>query len=278
MAVVRAAERYLAERSVDAPRLSAELLTAHVLDVSRLELYMLHDRPMSEAERVRLRPLVGERGRGVPVAYLLEEWDFCGLTFHVTPAVLVPRPETEELVELAAERCPQGGRCADLGTGSGAIAIALALRRPDVAMTATERSPEAAALARRNAERHGVAERVHVLEGSWWEPLTGPPFDVVLCNPPYIDPSRDDLVEPEVRAFEPAEALFAAPGDPASAYREVLADAPSRLAPQAWLIFETGVEAATPAEELLRQAPFLDDVELRPDLAGQPRYLLARAR
>ncbi len=275
--VVRAAEHYLRQRGVDAPRLSAELLAAHVLGMTRLELYLAHDRPMSAPERDRLRPLVGGRGQSRPLAYLLGEWEFCGLRLEVNEAVLVPRPETEHLVELAVERAPHGGRCIEIGTGSGAIAVALAARRGDVAVVASEVSAAAAAVARRNVSRHGLTARVTVVEGSFWTPLAAhAPFDLLVSNPPYVDPARDDLLAPAVRRFEPHVALFTAPGDPASAYRAIVAGAAAHLAAGAWLLFETGVEAAAPALAVLSAAHFLEEVALAQDMAGLPRYLVAR--
>lgn len=275
--ILRAAEHYLRERRIDAPRRSAELLMARLLGMSRLELYLAHDRPLTEPERATLRRLVAERGRGVPLAHLLGDWDFLGLCLRVDASVLIPRSETEHLAELAIASAPRGARCLDLGTGSGAIAIALGVQRRDVTVVATDVSPAAAAVARENVTRHGVEERVRVVEGSYWEPLRDEaPFDVLVSNPPYVDPDRADLLAPDVRAFEPHVALFTAPGDPVSAYRAILRGVPTGLQRGALLLMETGVGAAEPALALLRAAPFLTEVELRPDLAGLPRYLIAR--
>ena len=167
----------------------------------------------------------------------------------------------------------------DLGTGSGAIVTALLVHRPDLTAVASEVSGPAAVVARRNVERHGLSERVEVVEGRFWDPLRPrAPFDLLMCNPPYVDPAQPDLLAPDVRDFEPHVALFTEPGDPTSAYRAVLAGVPDCLSPRAWILMETGVGAAEPALALLRDAPFLGDVELREDLAGLPRYLLARLR
>lgn len=249
---------------------------AQVLCLGRLELYLAHDRPVSEEERVRLRELVGGRGRAIPLAQLLGEWSFRGATVKVTPDVLVPRPETEFLVDLALERAPKSARCVELGTGSGAIAITMALEREDLQVDAVEICPRAAAVARDNVETHGVGDRVRVHVGSWWEPLVGhDPFDLLISNPPYVDPHREDLLAPEVRAHEPAVALFTRAGDPASAYKEILAGVSGHLRPGAGLALETGVEAAEPALALFEQAACLEDVALTEDLSGLPRYLSA---
>lgn len=277
--MLAAATGYLRERGVEAPRLSAELLLAHVLGMGRLDLYLSHDRPLSEEERARLRPLVAERGRGVSVAHLIGEIDFAGVRLKTPRGLLVPRPETEQLVEWAAEMAPRRGRCVDLGTGTGAIAVALAVRRPDLEIDAVDIEELAVRVAVQNACRCGVSDRVHVRQGVWWEPLQGlGPYDLLVANPPYVDPQRADLLAPEVAAHEPARALFTAPGDPTSCYAEILAGLDGMLAPGAPVLLETGLEAAAPARELLASHPGLVDVELRRDLAGLPRYLVARAR
>ncbi len=279
LGVLRAAEGYLAGRRVDAPRYSAELLLGAVLGLPRLQLYLAHDRPLAEAERAALRPLVARRATGVPLAYLLGEWDFRDLTLYVDEAVLVPRPETEGLVERAVAGLPGSAHCAEIGTGSGAIAVALASERDDVTVAASDVSAAALAVARRNVERHRLADRVRLYEGADWQPLTPHgPFDALISNPPYVDPERTDLLAPEVAAHEPAVALYTRPGEPASAYAALIAGAEHALRPGGWLWLETGVGAAEPALALLRAAPFLTDATLEYDAAGLPRYLSARRR
>ncbi|GAB4150096.1 MAG: peptide chain release factor N(5)-glutamine methyltransferase [Planctomycetota bacterium] len=274
--VLKASEAWLEKRGVDAPRRSAELLLGHVLGLDRLHLYLAHDRPMSGPERDRMRALLRRRGAHEPVAYLIGSWSFFGLDLEVAPAVLVPRPETEMLVELAFERIPEGGRVVDLGTGSGAIALAIAARRPDAKVLATDISEEALRIARSNAARLGLA--VTFREGSWWEACAGEWFDVVVSNPPYVDPSRPDLLGSGVAEFEPSLALFTPSGDPAASYRALIAGLPSHLVAGGSALFETGVGAAEAALEAMRRAPFLGDVEVRSDPAGLPRVLLARMR
>lgn len=276
LGVLRAAEDYLTARAVDAPRLSVELLIAHVLGMTRLQLYLAHDRPLSETERARLRTMVAERGRGVPIAYIIGVDEFFGLPLTITPDVLVPRPETEGLVELAVGLAPTSARCVDLGTGSGAIAVALAHARRDVTVIAIDDSEAAVAVARRNVERHGLGARVDVRCGSWWQPLRDePPFDLLVSNPPYVDRERPELLAPDVAGHEPHHALFAE-GGAVGAYRTILDGAAAHLRAGAVLLFETGVDTAERALAVLRGAPFLAGVEMRRDLAGLPRYLLAR--
>ncbi len=279
LGVLKVAEHYLAERGVDAPRRSMELLMGRVLGVDRLQLYLQHDRPLAEAEKQQLRDLVSRRARHEPVAYLLGDWEFFGHSLRVTPAVLVPRPETEGLVERALRDAPPNARCVDLGTGSGAIAVALALARPDVEVWATDRSEAAVAVAKGNIAEHDLADRVHSLVGSYWDPLADlSPFDALVCNPPYVDPAQPDLLADDVRRYEPAEALFCEPGNPVSAYASILAGASDHLRRGAVLWFETGVGASAAALAALRQTAWLTNVVLENDLAGLPRYLGAVVR
>jgi release factor glutamine methyltransferase len=277
LGVLAAAEGYLARRGVDAPRRSVELLMGRVLGLDRLALYLAHDRPLSESELARMRELVVRRARHEPLAYLLGDHEFHGHLLEVTPDVLIPRPETEGLVDLAIAAAPSGARCVDLGTGSGAIAIALALARTDVSVVAVDASREALAVAQRNVARHGLSARVRLVHGSYWEPLAGEaPFDLLVGNPPYVDPSRRELVADDVARYEPGVALWTPPGRPAAAYEAIVGGLVGRLAPGAPVLLETGVGAAEPALDVLRASPFLVDVDLRPDLAGSPRYLVAR--
>ncbi|MHC4077287.1 MAG: N5-glutamine methyltransferase family protein, partial [Planctomycetota bacterium] len=219
--MLRAAEQYLEERGVDAPRLSVEWMLAEVLERDRLQVYLAHDRPLTEAERARLREMVARRARHEPLAYILGHWEFMGHELGITPDVLVPRPETEHLAELAAELTPRDGLVADLGTGSGCIAIAVALGRRDLRLIATDVSGKALALARQNARAHGVEDRIRFLAGSFAEPLRDlvrkddpddpdEPHELIDClvsNPPYVDPRRTDLYDLELAEHEPRMAL-----------------------------------------------------------------------
>lgn len=277
LSVLRGAAGWLAQRGVEAPQRSAELLLGKVLGKTRLELYLEHDRPLGPRERDAMRALVARRGAGEPVAYLLGSWSFRGLELAVGPDVLVPRPETEELVDEALARLGGGAAAIDVGTGSGAIAIALAVERPALRVVATDVSEAALAIARRNAAAHGVAARVEFACGSWWQAVPASArFDLVVSNPPYIDPAATIGLAPDVRRHEPALALFAAAGDPVSCYRAIAAGLAAHLAPGGWFVAETGLGAAEAARDLLRAQPFLRDVQLRPDLAGAPRFLLAQ--
>ena len=277
MTVLRGAEEWLARRDIEAPKRSAELLLGRVLGIGRLQLYLEHDRPLSPDERASMRELIARRGRGEPVAHLLGSWSFRGLDLEVGPAVLVPRPETEELVDVALQRLGDGATAVDLGTGSGAIAIALAVERPGLRVTATDASRNALAVAETNATFHGVVDRLQLCHGSWWQAVPDDArFGLVVSNPPYIDPARPDGLAEDVRRFEPPLALFSSPGDPASCYRDIIAGLETHLSSGGWFVAETGGAAAEPARAALAAQSFLTDVGLDADLAGKPRFLSAR--
>lgn len=277
LSVLRGAEAWLARRGIDAPKRSAELLLGKVLGLTRLQLYLAHDRPLAPAERAAMRELLVRRGDSVPVAHLLGTWSFRGLELVVGPAVLIPRPETEELVDLVLERAPHGGAVIDLGTGSGAIAIAIAVARPDLQVLAVDCSEAALAIAAANVQRHGLEARVELRHGSWWEPV--PPeatFDVVVSNPPYIDPNEPAGLADDVRRYEPGLALFSAPGDVLSCYRAIAGPLAQRLRPGGSIVCETGLGAAQPGLAWLGSLEYLQGVQLLSDLAGAERFLVAR--
>jgi len=224
--VLKRATGHLQKHGSTSPRLDAELLLAHALGIRRLDLYMQFDRPMSEVDLGRYRNLTARRARGEPVAYLLVHKEFMALDFEVTPAVLVPNPDTEVLVQraVAIAREAKGVRAADVGTGSGCIAVALAHYAPGVEVWAGDVSAEALEVAARNVAKHGLAERVHLVCGDLLDPIPGE-LDLVCANLPYVDASA--ALPPEVRA-QPASALFAGAGGAQLVTRLLLA-APGRL-------------------------------------------------
>jgi release factor glutamine methyltransferase len=277
LGVLRAAEKFLRAKGSPSARLDAELILASVLARDRLGLYLVFDRPMDAAELQRSRELVARRARGEPVAYLLGHREFFGLRIEVTPDVLIPRPETEHLVEQAIALLPQGARALDLGTGSGAIAVALAAKRPDVTVLATDVSAAALGVAQRNAAAAGVTDRVAFRQGSWWEAVpVGEAFDLVVSNPPYVDLERPELLADAVRRYEPALALFGPRGDALGAYRAIAAGVQAALRPDGLLLLEVGVDTAAGVVRLLETAG-LRSVAVVPDLAGLPRVVSARA-
>jgi release factor glutamine methyltransferase len=204
--VLRGATEYLAARGVEHPRLDAERLLARALGLTRMELYTQHDRPLTESERASARVLVQRRGRREPLAYVLGDWDFRRLTLKTDARALVPRPETEIVVErcLALIAVVEAPRVVDVGTGTGAIALALKHERPNARVTATDISAPALELARENARRNEL--EVDFVETDLLAGLVGP-FDLVVSNPPYVRPGELDELQPEVRDWEPREAL-----------------------------------------------------------------------
>jgi release factor glutamine methyltransferase len=262
---------------IESARLDAECLLAHALGVGRMRLYLDFDKPVSEAERGVFRELVRRRAsERVPVAQLLGRREFWSLSLLVTPAVLVPRPETETLVAAALELLPAGKGAAsvlDVGTGSGAVALAIASERPAARITATDVSPAALEIARKNADEHGMAERIRLLEGDAFDPVAGETFDLVVSNPPYVAETQRATLPPEL-AHEPEEALFAGP-DGLRVLRRLVDGAAGALAAGGGLALELAPEQASRVAGWCREAGLLDVRTLR-DLAGRPRVVAAR--
>jgi release factor glutamine methyltransferase len=278
--VLRKATDFFRARGLESARLDAEVLLAHGLRIKRLDLYLQHDRPLGEAELMPLRDLVRERGRGVPVAYLTGEKEFFALPFRVTKDVLVPRPETEGLVEAAMDALNgvANARFADVGTGSGCVAVALLKEQPDASAFATDVSESALVVARENATRHGVAERFDARHGPVLSPLRGDPafgrLDAVLSNPPYIvhgDPTLDRAVA----EHEPAVALYVEGDDPLSLAAAVATESLAALAPGGFLGIEIGADSGDRARALLERLGY-SDVSVRLDGAGIPRIACGR--
>ncbi|MEW6582055.1 MAG: peptide chain release factor N(5)-glutamine methyltransferase, partial [Actinomycetota bacterium] len=246
--LVRRTAGWLGERGSPSPRLDAEILLAHVLGVERLALYTDHERPLTRDELDAYRDLVRRRGRREPVAYLTGQRAFRTLDLHVTPAVLVPRPETELLVEWALQVAPCGGTVLDWGTGSGAVALAVAAERPDLAVTAVERSAEALEVARGNGARLGLDVEWTLSDG--FAGVAGRRFDVVAANPPYLSQADLEAAPPEL-AFEPRDALVSGPTG-LEAVAALTAAAPAHLRPGGWLLVEVGAGQADAAAGLMR--------------------------
>ncbi|MGB9990309.1 peptide chain release factor N(5)-glutamine methyltransferase [Pseudoduganella rhizocola] len=248
------------------------LLVCHALGLSRTALITQSERVLNEEESFRVSELLQRRLDGEPVAYILGQREFYGLPFEVGPAVLIPRPETELLVELALERLPPKGRVLDMGTGSGAIAVALAHTRPDAQVSALDVSKDALATAARNAASNGAT--VRFLESSWYAAVGSEQFDLIVSNPPYIAAGDRHLSEGDLR-FEPAGALTDH-ADGLSALRAIIAGAARHLPPQGWLLMEHGYDQPQAVRELLAQAGF-SEVQSWADLAGIERVSGGRA-
>lgn len=259
----------------DTAQIDAELLLGAALGATRAGLYAWPERVLSPSEQSRFESLLERRILGEPVAYILGEREFWSLRLRVTPVVLIPRPETELLVETAlslpqAEAGAGPLRVADLGTGSGAIALALASERPHWQIVATDQSAAALQVASDNAIGLGI-HNVSFRQGSWCEALPEGLFDILVSNPPYIDSQDAHLTQGDLR-FEPVSAL-AAPGQGLDDLRAICRAAPRHLAPDGWLLLEHGFEQGEKVAQLLTEAGFIG-VRTLPDLAGLPRVTL----
>lgn len=262
--MLKRAAGYLADRGCDSPRLDAEVLLADVLGVERIVLYTDHERPLTATETDGYRAFISRRAAREPVAYIVGRRGFRRIELSVSSSVLVPRPETELLVEWATEVAPQGGTILDWGTGSGAIALALRDERPDLVVSGADRSAAALDVARSN-DRDDHVEWVH---SDGFGAFAGRRFDVVVANPPYLTDHELVSAAPEL-GFEPPEALVSGPSG-YEAYEVIARDAPGHLRPGGWLLAEVGLGQAEHVAELLAAAGF-GDIATRPDLAGIPR-------
>jgi release factor glutamine methyltransferase len=278
--LVAKAAPYLARHGSDTPRLDAELLLAEALGCSRMEVYLQFERPLSDTERDRFRELLRRRAAGEPVAYIRGRKEFMSLEFLVSPAVLVPRPETEVLVEeglsrlsTALDRGVATPWVLDVGTGSGAIVISLLAQSPGTRAVGTDISAAALDVARANAARLGVGDRVEWLEADL---ATGVDrrFDLLTANLPYVDPAWEDGVTPDVAASEPGQALFAADGGLELVSR-LLGELPRLLRPGASALLEVDPRNAG---EALRRAQAVGAASLVQDLAGRDRVLVVASR
>lgn len=233
---------FFSKKSIDTSRVDAELLLAFVLGCGRLDLFLKYDRELSVQEIDLLRSLSIRRARREPLQYIVGDVDFYGQHLEVTPAVLIPRPETEELVyqlhQYLQEHPTNNGL--DLGTGSGNIAIALTALIENLRMTAVDQSKEALAVAQRNAAKNQVEGRINFVQSFWFETLQGQTFDFIISNPPYLTEEELKEAQPEVRLYEPHSALVAKDNGLAD-LRHILENAPSFLNPGGFVVFETGL-------------------------------------
>jgi release factor glutamine methyltransferase len=275
---------FFTRKSVDAPRLSAELLLGHVLGVPRIRLYTDYDRTLSDPDRAKLRELVVRAGEHEPIAYLTGKGYFFNLEFDVSRDVLIPRPDTETLVENVIQTARrqlirESPRILDLCTGSGCVAAAIATGLKNAVVLATEISPRAAAVARGNIERLGLAGRVTVLEGDLFEPLLNivdpQPFDVIVSNPPYIASGQMASLDRSVRDYEPAQALDGGP-DGLTIHRRILQEGLARLNPGGRIFLEIAFDQGKTATEVAGGYPGWEDVRVLKDHAGHDRVLTAK--
>ena len=266
---------YFEAAGIVQPRLEAEILLAHALDVERLNLYLSPDQPLTADERTRYRTIVKRRREGTPLQHVIGEVQFFGLRFRVSRDALIPRPETEELLDHILRLVPRDRdiECLDLGTGTGVIAICLARYFPHAAVTAVDISKGALELARGNAALNGVEDRITFVESDWLGRVTGA-YDLVASNPPYVDETELEHLPTEVRVHEPRVALDGGAGG-LREITELIGALPGRMNPDGLLFLEIGHGQDGRTIELLQQAGFAD-VRMEFDLAGKERYAVAR--
>ncbi len=273
--VVKKTSEFFTAKGIESPRLNAELLVGHALGLARMRLYLEFERPVTDAELAAIREMVRRRGRREPLQHVIGFTEFSGLRLKTDRRALIPRPETELLVETVVSKCAVApGRVLDLGTGSGAVALALARAFPAAAVTAADLSAEALALAAENAESTGLAGRISFVESDWFERLPpGPPYDLIVSNPPYLSHAEAAAAAPEVREHEPARALIAGEegfGD----IGKIIAGSAGALAPGGMLALETGIAHHARAAAAAQASGFSRSESLR-DLTGRDRFFLA---
>jgi release factor glutamine methyltransferase len=273
-------QTYFTDKGLGSPRLDAELLIAHVLKVTRIYLYTHFDQPLTANERDALRALVRRRGRGEPVAYLRGMREFYGRDFAVTPAVLIPRPETEHVIEAALAWVHEAGivapRILDVGTGSGALAVTLAAELPEAQVTAVDISPDALVVAAANAATLGVESRVQLCHSDLLAALPADAqFDLIVANPPYVATAVRDSLARDVRDFEPARALFAGP-EGLDVLHRLIPEVGARLRRPGLFLCEMGADQAEAVTQALHSAGPWDELRILADLQDLPRVALAR--
>jgi release factor glutamine methyltransferase len=273
--IIKRTTEFFAGKGIESPRLNAELLIGHALARKRMQLYLEFERPLTEPELEKIRPLVRRRAQHEPLQYIVGETEFCGLKLKVDRRVLIPRPETEQLIEQVQAACGTApARILDLGTGSGAIALALAQAFPGASVTAVDRSEDALTLSRENAAVAGLGERVSFVQSDWFDQIApGESFQLVVSNPPYLSAAETAETAVEVRDFEPIEALTAA-DDGLADLAKIVAAAPRFLAPGGLLALETGIAHHERLRVMMGEAGFARS-ESKRDLTGRDRFVLA---
>jgi len=279
--ITRSAE-FLARKGVDSPRLQVELMLAQVLQLPRLKLYLNFDRTLEAGQLDQLRTMVKRRGDREPLQHILGTSCFCGLEFAVNPSVLIPRPETETLAQRAGEhlkRLAQHGEgkrfpVADLGTGSGCLAVTIAAESPQADVTAIDVSAEALAVARANIDRHQLAGRVKIVQSDLFRSVPPERFDLVVSNPPYIPTNVLAELQPEVRDHDPRAALDGG-ADGLNFYRRLAAESPAYMGTDATLMAEFGDDQENAVTTIFREAGWRED-RIVADLSSKPRIIVAR--
>jgi release factor glutamine methyltransferase len=272
--IIKKTTDFFSSKSVESPRLNAELLIGHALGLKRMQLYLQFERLLTEPELEKIRPLVRRRAQREPLQYIMGETEWSGLKLKTDKRALIPRPETELLVELAVKAVAQPPRrILDLGTGSGALALAMARAFPEAQVVAVDVSDDALALARENAAALGLNERVEFVRSDWFSAVPREPRSgLIVANPPYLTQAEVDDADPEVRLFEPAGALMSADAGSADLKR-IIAEAPQFLDESGVLALETGIAQHADLLEACARAGFSRS-ESRQDLTGRDRFVL----
>lgn len=276
--ILKWTEQYFKDKGIESPRLDAEVLLAHVLEKQRIYLYVHFDEPLQPGELAAYREMIKKRVLRVPVAQILGEKEFMGLTFKVTADTLVPRPDTEILVQAAVDRLramagEEPLRFADIGTGSGAICLSVLHYLAGTVADTVDISPAARAVAEENAASLGLADRITFHTGDLLQPLSGISFAAILSNPPYIPEADIVKLAPEVRLKEPHTALSGGQ-DGLDFYRRLANEAPAMLVPGGFTAFEVGIHQAGDVATLLKANPLIGRTEILPDYAGIDRVVV----
>jgi release factor glutamine methyltransferase len=273
---------YLKVKGVDSPRLSAELLLSHVLGLKRIELYTQFEKIVSEEKLDNLHGLVERAGRHEPIAYLAGKTEFYSLELEISADCMIPRPETELLVERAIEflRSRKGKQLVcDLCTGSGCIAVAIARNYPDCWIIATDISDAALSVAEKNIEKHNLKDRIKLLCGDLFDPIVPhldvEKFDLIVCNPPYVSAAEFEKLGKNVKDYEPKQALFAG-DDGLDIYRKIIKRVGEFLKSDAALMLEIGYEQGQAVRELLEQVGIFAEITLEKDFHDNDRIVIAR--
>ncbi len=274
--------QYLAEKSVDSPRLSAELLLSHVLGLKRIELYTQYNKPVPEQQLSRLRELVKRAGGHEPIAYLVGKTEFYSMEINVTPDCMIPRPETELLVQRAVEflrtRSSIQFVC-DLCTGSGCIAAAIAKNYPSARIIATDICDAALAVAAINVEKHRLQDKITLLSGDLFDPIIPQldvgKFDLIVCNPPYVSSSEYEKLDKNVKDYEPLLALLAG-DDGMDIYRRIIEKVDRFLKSDAALILEIGYAQGSAIQEMLEQTGIFTEIKIEKDFHNNDRVVSAK--
>ena len=276
--ILKWTEEYFGQKGVESPRLDAEVMLSHVLGKQRIYLYVHFDEPLQAEELAAYRTMIKQRIDRVPVAYILGEKEFMGLTFKVTPDTLVPRPDTEILVQAAVDRLKQWTdadvRLADIGTGSGAICLSVLSMLDNIVADTVDISSAARAVAEENAAALGLSERVTFHTGDLLAPIREQQFTAILSNPPYIPEADIQGLAPEVRCKEPMTALGGGK-DGLDFYRRLCDEAPAMLTDDGFMAFEVGIHQATEVAQLAEASPLIVRTEILKDYAGIDRVVVA---